>query len=93
MIPANWPETLPATTVRRRFTELLKQLGEEERSAITITRNGVAAGVLMSVEEYQGLLETLEILAEPAIVNHLRRAQRNFARGRIRTHEQVWHRA
>jgi beta-alanine--pyruvate transaminase len=36
MTPTDWPDTLPATTVRRRFTELLKQLGSE-RSAITIT--------------------------------------------------------
>ena len=89
MIPTDWPDTLPATTVRRRFTELLKQLGSE-RSAITITRNGVPAGVLMSVEEYQGLIETLEILADPTILSHLRRARRNFARRRTRTHEQVW---
>ena len=27
MTPTDWPDTLPATTVRRRFTELLKELG------------------------------------------------------------------
>jgi len=89
MIPTDWPDTLPATTVRRRFTELLKQLGSE-RSAITITRNGVPAGVLMSVEESQGLIETLEILADPTVLSHLGRARRNFARRRTRTREQVW---
>jgi prevent-host-death family protein len=80
---------LPATTVKRRFLELLKRLGPE-RSVITITRNGVPAGVLMSVEEYEALMETLEILADPKLTRSLARARRNFERGRTLTHEQVW---
>jgi len=76
--------------VKRRFLELLKRLGSE-RSVITITRNGVPAGVLMSVEEYESLLETLEVLADPTLMKNLSRARSNFSRGRTLTHDQVWH--
>jgi antitoxin YefM len=90
MINIEASDILPATTVKRRFLELLKRLGPE-RSVITVTRNGVAAGVLMSVDEYESLVETLEILADPKLVRSLSRARQNFARGHTLTHEQLWH--
>ena len=89
MIPNNPDEILPATTVKRRFLELLKRLGSE-RPVITITRNGIPAGVLMSVEEYESLLETLEVLADRTLMKDLTRARRNFSRGRTLTHDEVW---
>ena len=80
---------LPATTVKRRFLELLAQLGGE-RSVVTITCNGMPAGILMSVEEYESLIETLEILADPKVARALRRARRGFSRGKTLRHDQVW---
>jgi len=44
----------------------------------------------MSVEEYEALIETLEILADPKLIRSLARAQRNFGRRRTLAHEQVW---
>lgn len=82
-------DILPATEVKRRLLELLKRL-DTERGTITITRNGVPAGVLMSVEEYESLMETLEILADAKLVRGLGKAARSFARGDVRTHEEVW---
>ena len=73
MIIPDAKDTLPASTVKRRFLELLKQLGPE-RAVITITRNGVPAGVLMSIEEYESLMETLEILANAKIMRSLARS-------------------
>jgi PHD/YefM family antitoxin component YafN of YafNO toxin-antitoxin module len=44
----------------------------------------------MSVEEYESLLETLEILADLPVTRALRRAGRNFAKGRTLRHQEVW---
>lgn len=82
-------DILPATEVKRRLLELLKRL-DVDRGTITITRNGVPAGVLMSVDEYDSLIETLEILADARLVRELATARRSFARGDVRTHEEVW---
>jgi prevent-host-death family protein len=82
-------EILSATEVKRNFLALLKQL-DREHGAITITRNGVAAGVLMSVDEYESLTETLEILADPKLVRALGRARGRLQRRRALNHEQVW---
>jgi prevent-host-death family protein len=82
-------DILPATTVKRRFLELLKQLGPEHR-VIGITRNGVPAGVLMSMEQYESVLETLEILAAPKLRRAMDRARGDFARRKTLSHDQVW---
>ena len=89
MTPGDLSDILPVTTVKRRFLELVKELGAQ-RSVITVTRNGVPAGVVMSVEEYESLLETLEILADLPVTRGLRRAGRNFAKGRTLRHHEVW---
>lgn len=89
MIPHDLDSVLPATMVKRHFLKLLKKLGPE-RSAITITRNGLPAGVLMSVEEYEGLVETVEILADPRVRKALGRARKNFVSGRTLRHTDVW---
>ena len=90
MIPGDIGDILPATTVKRRFLELLKSL-RDQRAVITVTRNGVPAGVLMSVEEYESLVETLEILADPKIARAMTRASQNLLRGNTLSHDEVWH--
>lgn len=89
MTPPDPSSAVPASTVKRRFLELLKQVASEH-SMITITRNGVAAGVLMSVQEYESLIETVEILADPEVMKRLRRARRGLARRKVLAHDQVW---
>ena len=58
MTPKN---ILPVTTVKRNLLKLLRKV-ESDGDTLIITREGKAAGVLLSPEEYEGLMETLEIL-------------------------------
>ena len=46
-----------------RLLAEVEQLGEE----VVITRSGQPVGILLSLEEYEGLIETLEILADPEL--------------------------
>jgi antitoxin YefM len=54
--------TLPVTEAKQRFTELVKN-AEESFDRYLVTKNGKDAAVLLSAEEYENLLETLDILA------------------------------
>jgi antitoxin YefM len=54
--------TLPVTEAKQRLTELVKN-AEESFDRYLITKNGKDAAVLLSAEEYENLLETLDILA------------------------------
>ena len=54
--------TLPVSEAKQRFTEIVKG-AEELYDRYIITKNGKEAAVVMSAEEYESLLETLDILA------------------------------
>jgi len=54
--------TLPVTEAKQRFTELVRGV-EGSFDRFLVTRNGKEAAVLLSAEEYESLLETLDILA------------------------------
>jgi prevent-host-death family protein len=62
------------------------ELGEQ----VLITRSGRPAGVLLSVEEYEGLVETLEILADPEMVTAVRRGLAEAEQGETLSHEELW---
>lgn len=87
MIPLK--NILPVSTVKKNLMQLLKQL-ESESSSIVITRDGKAAGVLMSADEYEGLLETMEIVRDPEIMQALKRGEEDYKKGKYYTHEEVF---
>ena len=55
-----------------------------------ITRSGRPAAVLISNEEYEGLLETLEVLADPKLTASVRKGLLDAEAGRLVAHDQVW---
>ncbi|MBI4367100.1 MAG: type II toxin-antitoxin system prevent-host-death family antitoxin [Deltaproteobacteria bacterium] len=86
---ADFDQIFPVTEVKKRLLELLKQL-QELNGTIAITKNGVPAGVLMSLDEYESLLETIEILANPATVKALQQSREEHAAGKLIDHREVW---
>ena len=74
--------TLPLSQAKAKLTKLLTEV-EELGERFVITRSGRPVGVLLSHEEYQGLLETLEILAD----NELPQA---IERDELVSHEEIW---
>ena len=80
---------LPITKVKKEFLDVIKEMVEEE-STITVTKNGMPVGVMMTPERYEGLLETIEILADPKVVKALKASERNFRAGKVFTHKDAW---
>jgi prevent-host-death family protein len=54
-----------------------------------ITVNGVPEAVLMSHDEYESLMETLDILSEPGALNDIRAAEKELKKGKYVTIEQL----
>jgi len=48
----------------------------------TITRHGRPAAVLMSADEFESLMETLDLLSTPGAVDELHQSARDYAQGR-----------
>jgi prevent-host-death family protein len=58
---------LPVADARARLSRLVESaVTTHERT--TITRNGVPAAVLLSVEDYESMQETIEVLADPGLM-------------------------
>jgi prevent-host-death family protein len=80
---------LPITKVKKEFLDVIKEM-VEEGSTITVTKNGMPVGVMMTQERYEGLLETIEILADPKVVKALKASERDFRVGKVYTHKDAW---
>lgn len=67
--------TLPTTEARRRFLSLVKDAGDSFARYV-ITHRGRPEAVMMSIEEFEGWRETLEMAQSPS----WRRAMEQAAR-------------
>lgn len=67
-------------TVKDRLSEFV-ELVHREHERVTITRNGTATAVLISVDDLEELEETLAVLADRKAVRELREAERAVAAG------------
>jgi prevent-host-death family protein len=66
--------------MRPRLSELLTR-AREHFDRFVITRKGRAEAVLLSADEFEGLLETLEILSDKILVKKLVEADEELSRG------------
>jgi len=80
---------LPITKVKKEFLDIIKEMTAED-STIAVTKNGKPVGVMMTPERYEGLLETIEILADPGIMKALKASERDFRAGKVYTHKDAW---
>jgi antitoxin YefM len=83
---------MSTVTLSDAKTHLARLLSEvvEMGEHVVITRSGRPAGVLVSVDDYEGLLETLEILADDGLADDVRRGLDEAERGEVVSHEEVW---
>jgi antitoxin YefM len=79
--------SLTATEARQRFFGLLKSAARGHR-VFRITHSDGDA-VLLSQEEYDGLLETLELLSTPGMAKSIKKARQEIARGETYSLEDV----
>lgn len=63
--------TLPATKARQQFFKVIAA-AEQPGHAITLTVNGEPKIVMMSVEDFEGWQETLEIMSDKKLMEGIR---------------------
>ncbi len=80
---------IPITEARNQLLDLIRDLKEKD-DIVAITKNGVPAAILLSVERFEGLLETIDILSDEKAMKSLRRSLREARAGRWVTHEEVF---
>jgi antitoxin YefM len=76
-------EHMALADVKNRLSEVVERL-EREHGRVVITKHGRPAAVVMSVEDLEGLEETLEILSNPRLMRRIRKAEAEIAAGDVR---------
>lgn len=80
---------VPITKAKNDLLEIVRQVEDRDES-VAVTKNGVPAAVILSMEKYQGLHETLEILSDEETMKSLRTAIRQARKGKWLRHDQVF---
>lgn len=85
----NIKTTLSASKIRKDFFNVLNKV-EENNIPYTITVNGKPKAVIMNAEEYEGWLETLDIMSNPETVKGIEEGKKDLAEDRYSTFEEVF---
>lgn len=81
--------TLPLTEARKKFFQIADKV-EKDRARFTLTDRGTPKAILMSVEEFESWLETLEVMREfPSLENEIKQAQKDFKNSAYITLEEI----
>jgi antitoxin YefM len=80
--------TQPLAAVKAHFSQVIDDVaGTHER--VTVTRNGSPVAVILAVEDYESMMETLEILSDRQAVAEVREAEQQMAQGEVYSEDQV----
>ena len=74
---------LPVAEAKAKLSQLVTEVASKDEE-ITITRNGRAAAVLLSYEEFESWKETADILADPEFAAEIQKGVRDLKKGRGR---------
>jgi antitoxin YefM len=70
------------TAFRQHLAEYMDEVCDS-RAALHVTRQNARTVVLLSEDEYEGIMETLHLLRSPANAKRLRRSIRNADAGKL----------
>jgi antitoxin YefM len=74
-------KTIPLAEAKKNLSSIVKDV-EEKYDRFTITRNGSDKAVILSSEEFQGLIETLDILSRKEERDGIARAKEQVKDGK-----------
>lgn len=84
-------KTIPVAEAKKRLSALIKEV-DETYDRYAITKNGVNKAVLLSSDEFEGLLETIDILSRKEEREAIARAKREVRSGQTVSFEDIQHR-
>ena len=80
--------TLPLAEVRANLSKLVDE-AVRTHQRIEVTRKGRRAAVLLSADDYDSIMETLDILGDAAAMAAMREADADIAAGRLYSADEV----
>jgi prevent-host-death family protein len=74
-------KTMPLAEVKKSLSAIVKDV-DEKYDRISITKNGVEKAVILSSDEFEGLMETLDILSNKEERDAISRAKKQVRKGK-----------
>lgn len=85
----SYSETVPLSKAKAFLSEFIRRV-REEHEAFAITHRGKVEGVLLGIEEYESLIETLEILSDRDLMAGIRRGLKDEKARRLHPLKEVF---
>ena len=80
---------IPVTKAKSSFLDIIRKI-EGSDDAIAITKNGVPEAVLLSMKKFEGLLETLDILADEKAMKSIKKSIEDAQKGKWLDFDEVF---
>lgn len=80
--------TLTVTEAKAHFLELIRD-ADKRLERFLITKQGKPSAVLMNADEFEGWLETLEIMSDKKALKEIRQARKELEQGKAKSFKAV----
>jgi antitoxin YefM len=75
-------EYISISDAKTRLLEVLRRI-EEQHGKVVITKNGIPKAVLLHYEDFEGLLETIDILSDSRTVEGVKKGLKDIRAGKV----------
>ena len=82
-------EFVSVSEAKNKLLDLIRRM-KHKQEIVAITRDGVPSAVLLSMEQFEGLMETIEILSDQKSMRSLCRSLKQVKNGQWVSHSEVF---
>jgi antitoxin YefM len=75
-------EYMSISDAKTRLLEVLRRIEEQHRKVV-ITKNGIPKAVLLPYDDFEGLLETIDILSDSSAVAGIKKGLLDIKAGKV----------
>ena len=80
--------TMSMKELRPELPNVIDQI-DSKLDRFVITKRGKPVAVMMSIDDYESLMETLDILADPETMKRIRKSEEDIKKGRVRSWQEI----
>jgi prevent-host-death family protein len=84
----NMTKTMSLKELRPQLPKVIKDL-DSKMDRFIITKRGKPVAVMMAVDDFEGLVETLEIMSDKKLMRDIKKAQADVKAGRVIPFEKI----
>ena len=74
--------------LRPKLPKIMEEI-DSKMDRFIVTKRGKPIALIMSIDDYESLLETLDVLSDKKLMKRIKQAEKDIKRGNVKTLEQV----